>query len=169
MAASLHGEPVHPLRVLVDTNVVLDQLLQREPWYADAQPFWQARDTGRLVAYLPASTITDIFYIGRRHAGSRQRDRQSSVACAISGYCLCTGPYWTRRLRCRAPMSKTTYRLPVPSLQDWTLSLRVTPQALATRRCLPSSLRPSSAISRRETAAPVQLGDTPAATGRSVL
>lgn len=66
MAASLQGRP---LRVLVDTNVVLDQLLQREPWHTVAQPFWQARDAGRLVAYLPASVVTDIFYIGRRHAG----------------------------------------------------------------------------------------------------
>ena len=55
--------------MLVDTNVVLDPLLQREPWYTAAQPFWQARDGGSLVAYLPASAVTDIFYIGRRHAG----------------------------------------------------------------------------------------------------
>lgn len=69
MAASAHSRPARPLRVLVDTNVVLDQLVQREPWYSAAQPFWQARDAGRLVAYLPASAVTDIFYIGRRHAG----------------------------------------------------------------------------------------------------
>lgn len=69
MAASTHGQPARPLRALVDTNVVLDQLLQREPWYTAARPFWQARDDGRLVAYLPASAVTDIFYIGRRHAG----------------------------------------------------------------------------------------------------
>lgn len=69
MAASGRGSLARPLRVLVDTNVVLDLLLQREPWYTSAQPFWQAHNTRRLVAYLPASTITDIFYIGRRHAG----------------------------------------------------------------------------------------------------
>ncbi len=69
MAASTRGRPTQPLRVLVDTNVVLDQLLQRMPWYTAAQPFWQARDAGLLTAYLPASAITDIFYIGRRHAG----------------------------------------------------------------------------------------------------
>jgi hypothetical protein len=46
MAASAQGRPARPLRVLVDTNLVLDQLLQREPWYNAAQPFWQARDAG---------------------------------------------------------------------------------------------------------------------------
>lgn len=71
---------VRPLRVLVDTNVVLDQLLQREPWYTTAQPFWQARDAGRLVAYLPASVLTDIFYIGRRHIGAAQA-RQAVARC----------------------------------------------------------------------------------------
>ncbi len=69
MARRVQEQPARPLRVLVDTNVVLDQLLQREPWYSSAQPFWQARDAGRLIAYLPASAVTDIFYIGRRHAG----------------------------------------------------------------------------------------------------
>ena len=69
MAASAHGGPARPLRVLVDINVVLDQLLRREPWYTAAQSFWQLRDAGRLVAYRPASAVTDIFYIGRRQAG----------------------------------------------------------------------------------------------------
>jgi len=78
MAAGDHGgqdglqETTRPLRVLVDTNVALDQLLQRDPWYAIAQPFWRARDAGRLVAYLSASTLTDVSYIGRRHAGPAQ-------------------------------------------------------------------------------------------------
>lgn len=57
------------LRVLIDTNVVLDQLLRREPWYTDAQAFWQARDARQIVTYLPASVLTDIFYISRRQVG----------------------------------------------------------------------------------------------------
>lgn len=64
--------PPRPLRILVDTNVVLDQLLRREPWYTQAQTFWQARDAGQLVAYLPASVLTDIFYISRRQVGKDQ-------------------------------------------------------------------------------------------------
>jgi predicted nucleic acid-binding protein len=39
------------MRVLFDTNVVLDLLLKREPW--------QAVDAGRLTAYLPASAVTE--------------------------------------------------------------------------------------------------------------
>lgn len=58
-----------PARVLVDTNVVLDWLLDRKPWSDQAQPLWDARDAGQVVAYLPASVLTDIFYIIRRQAG----------------------------------------------------------------------------------------------------
>jgi len=61
--------PRTPLRALVDTNVVLDWLLDRKPWSDEAQPLWDARDAGHVVAYLPASVLTDIFYIVRRQAG----------------------------------------------------------------------------------------------------
>lgn len=55
-----------PLRVLIDTNVALDWLLARKPWSDDATPLWEARTAGLLIAYMPASAITDVFYIGRR-------------------------------------------------------------------------------------------------------
>lgn len=54
------------MRVLFDTNVVLDVLLKRDPWVVDSQALWQAVDEGRLTAYLPASSLTDIFYVARR-------------------------------------------------------------------------------------------------------
>ena len=57
------------MRILLDTNVVLDVLLKREPWLNDAAAIWQANDDGRLMAYLTASTFTDIFYISKRVAG----------------------------------------------------------------------------------------------------
>jgi predicted nucleic acid-binding protein len=57
------------LRVLLDTNVVLDWLLDRKPWTGEALPVWQARDSGLLTTYIPASVLTDIFYIARRQVG----------------------------------------------------------------------------------------------------
>lgn len=58
------------VRVLLDTNVMPDWLLDRKPWSDEAESLWQARDTGRLVAYLQASALTDIFYIARRQVGA---------------------------------------------------------------------------------------------------
>ena len=55
-------------RALIDTNVALDWLLDRKPWSDAAQPLWDARDAGHIIAYLPASVLTDIFYIVRRQA-----------------------------------------------------------------------------------------------------
>jgi len=60
----------HILRVLLDTNVVLDWLLDRKPWSDDALPLWQARDTRRVITYIAASILTDIFYIARRQIGN---------------------------------------------------------------------------------------------------
>lgn len=62
-------------RVLVDTNVALDQLVVRQPWFAQAQPFWQARDAGRVVAFLSTTTITDLYYIARCQVGSDEARR----------------------------------------------------------------------------------------------
>ena len=72
MAAS---RSARTLRVLVDTNVVLDQVLRREPWFTEVQPFWQARDAGLVTAYVPASVLTDIFYISRRQIGNVEARR----------------------------------------------------------------------------------------------
>lgn len=80
MGASDASQQRDVLRVLVDTNVVLDQLLRREPWFTEAQTFWQARDERRVVAYLPASVVTDVFYISRRQVGE-ERARQAIARC----------------------------------------------------------------------------------------
>jgi len=72
--------PAAPLRVLVDTNVVLDLLLGREPWASEAQPVYAARDAGRVELCVLASTFTDVFYIARKQVG-RDRARNSIETC----------------------------------------------------------------------------------------
>ena len=57
------------MRVLLDTNVVLDYLLNRMPWADHAQVIWQAHEAGRLNAHIAATTLTDIFYIVRKGLG----------------------------------------------------------------------------------------------------
>jgi predicted nucleic acid-binding protein len=54
------------MRVLLDTNILLDVLLDRAPWVTESSAVWEACDDGRLTGYIPASTLTDIFYIARR-------------------------------------------------------------------------------------------------------
>jgi predicted nucleic acid-binding protein len=68
------------MRILLDTNVVLDVLLRREPGQAEAAALWQAVDDGQLTAYMPASAITDVFYVARRLT-DLVRARQSVQIC----------------------------------------------------------------------------------------
>lgn len=60
------------VRVLLDTNVVLDVLLRRQPWLTEAQPMWEARDAGTIIACLPVSALTNLYYIGRKQVGHEQ-------------------------------------------------------------------------------------------------
>ena len=56
-------------RVLFDTNVILDVLLERKPWFAQACSLWEAVDEAKLVAAISATTVTDIYYVARRWSG----------------------------------------------------------------------------------------------------
>jgi predicted nucleic acid-binding protein len=60
------------MRALFDTNIVLDAFLERAPFVADARLLWQQIDDGKLTAFLPASVLTDIYYIIRRQAGQQK-------------------------------------------------------------------------------------------------
>jgi len=68
------------MRVLLDTSVVLDVILRRVPWLADAQALWQASDDGRLLACVTATSVTDIFYVVRRYT-DRHGARQAVQLC----------------------------------------------------------------------------------------
>ena len=55
--------------VFVDTNVVLDVLLQNVDFFADSLKIFQLAETDAIRAYVSASSMTDIFYIARKHLG----------------------------------------------------------------------------------------------------
>jgi hypothetical protein len=53
------------MKVLLDLNVVLDVILNRQPWVAEARQIWNAHHAGELEAFLAATEFTNMFYIGR--------------------------------------------------------------------------------------------------------
>ncbi|MCX5965106.1 MAG: PIN domain-containing protein [Cyanobacteria bacterium] len=65
------------MRVLIDTNITLDFLLRREPFFQDAELIFQAIDVGQVIGYVTATTLTDIFYISRKHTRSVDQARQA--------------------------------------------------------------------------------------------
>jgi predicted nucleic acid-binding protein len=54
------------MKVLIDTNIVLDLLLEREPFINDALNLFEQIEQGKLKGYIAATTITNIFYIIRK-------------------------------------------------------------------------------------------------------
>jgi predicted nucleic acid-binding protein len=69
------------MKVLFDTNVVLDLMLEREPWRAEAEAIAEVDADGRLQSHVCASAITDISYIKRKLVGAER-------ACVIVRTCL---------------------------------------------------------------------------------
>lgn len=60
------------MRVLLDTNVVLDVLLKREPWQVNASAIWNANIEGRITVLISADALTTIFFIMRKQRGGVQ-------------------------------------------------------------------------------------------------
>ncbi len=58
------------MRVLLDKNIILDFLLEREPFFSDADTVLQTIRTGQVEGFITATTLTNIFYIARKIKGT---------------------------------------------------------------------------------------------------
>src|SRR3954471_16972495 len=58
------------MRALLDTDILLDVLLSRLPWQAEADAILLASREGRLITVVSALTIANAFYVGRRSVGN---------------------------------------------------------------------------------------------------
>ena len=54
------------MRVLLDTNVVLDVLQKREPWFQDGAVIFRAIANNQVTGCLTAKQITDIHFFARK-------------------------------------------------------------------------------------------------------
>jgi predicted nucleic acid-binding protein len=68
------------MRVLLDTNVILDALLGRVPWDAEAVAIFEANRVDAIAAHVTASSLTDVFYVARKLA-DRQRAWDAVAVC----------------------------------------------------------------------------------------
>ena len=82
------------MRILLDTNIVLDVLLNREPFVSDSRRLWQAADEGTFDACIASFTLPTIHYICRRHAGQAAADNALDICleafevCALYRECI---------------------------------------------------------------------------------
>jgi predicted nucleic acid-binding protein len=57
--------------VFVDTNVLLDVLAQREPFYADSARVWTLAETGQVAGFASTLSLPILFYLLRRTKGAK--------------------------------------------------------------------------------------------------
>jgi predicted nucleic acid-binding protein len=62
-------------RFLVDTNVALDVLLERQPHFTASAAVWAAIETAAAEGYLAAHGITTIHYLAQKQLGTRRARR----------------------------------------------------------------------------------------------
>jgi predicted nucleic acid-binding protein len=71
------------MNVLIDTDVVLDLLLKRQPFFTDAFTLWQAADQGRFERYVAAITPINVFHIARKANGAAAAHRVIDELLAV--------------------------------------------------------------------------------------
>jgi predicted nucleic acid-binding protein len=60
------------MRVLFDTNVLLDALLAREPFVADATFLLETVESGQVEGFMSATRVTDVHYLVARQTKSAE-------------------------------------------------------------------------------------------------
>ena len=60
------------MKILVDTNIVLDVMLKREPFYKSSLEILGLTKRDDVEEYVPASAITDIYYLAYRQLRDKE-------------------------------------------------------------------------------------------------
>lgn len=58
------------MRILFDTNIILDIALRRQPHFENARKIFKMMDQRIIVGHITATTISDIYYLMRKEKGS---------------------------------------------------------------------------------------------------
>jgi predicted nucleic acid-binding protein len=59
------------MKVLIDTNVVLDVLINNAAFFANSKKIFDFAEQKRITGFISASAITDIYYIAQRKFGKK--------------------------------------------------------------------------------------------------
>ncbi len=72
------------MRVLLDTNVILDSVLQRNPRHAEANAILKAATHGQLTCAAAPTSLATVFYVARKAKGASVA--RSAVGRSIAGF-----------------------------------------------------------------------------------
>lgn len=59
------------MKILLDTNIIIDNALEREPFWDASEQVLSLIEQGTIAGYISASTVSDLYYIIRK---ARDRD-----------------------------------------------------------------------------------------------
>jgi predicted nucleic acid-binding protein len=54
------------VKILLDTNIILDYALERQPYFRDSEIVLLMAEQGRIEGYISALTFSDLYYIIRK-------------------------------------------------------------------------------------------------------
>ena len=91
------------MRALLDTNIVLDLLMKREPFAQDAAAIWEANRQGRFDGYVSAVTPITVFYVARKSTSAV--DAQQMVRDILKAFRVCTLNLNVLRAALRLPLA----------------------------------------------------------------
>jgi len=70
------------MKVLIDTNVIIDILEKREPFFTDSYTIIQLGLQGKLETIMSAGAVTDVYYIISRSINDANKAREKIVTLA---------------------------------------------------------------------------------------
>lgn len=65
------------MKVLIDTNVILDALINCTPFNSSAEKLFLLAAENKLTAMITANSITDIYYLLRKHLQNTEKAKQA--------------------------------------------------------------------------------------------
>lgn len=72
------------MKILLDTNVIVDVALERQPYFGDSETVLSLVEQGQIEGYISGSTFSDLYYIIRKDKG---RDLSLEFLREISTFC----------------------------------------------------------------------------------
>ena len=65
------------MKILIDTNIILDALMKREPWVESAEAILLAAAEEKAKGCVTASTFTDIYYLLRKRLADKEQTKKA--------------------------------------------------------------------------------------------
>jgi predicted nucleic acid-binding protein len=67
------------MNVFIDTNILLDVLAHREPFYTDSAQVWTLAETGKITGSISTLSLSNLFYLMSRLKGQQTARKALSI------------------------------------------------------------------------------------------